>query len=214
MVFCYFLSCWQEFHPQCSGGLSTSMVNAPDFLSQILESALEMRISVFLDVLASVLWVIAAAILFPLIKKFNDKLALVFFGVWITYFAITIFSDISHLSLLSLSQDFVNAQIPDAAYFKIAGGLKIKDYFWAHFFGIMFYAAAAFMFYYFLFRNRLVPRFLSAWGMVAISIVFLACWLNIFDFNVSFLFFGQNGLHMIILMGWLIAKGFKPLKID
>ncbi|MGW9686640.1 DUF4386 domain-containing protein [Flagellimonas sp. 2504JD1-5] len=191
-------------------GLSTSMVNSPNFLNQIFENAMEMRVSVLLDVFASSLWVVAATLLFPLIKKFNHRLAMAFFGIWMVYFAIIIHSNISHLSLLSLSQEFVTAGVTDTTYFATAGLLKIEDYFWAHFFAIMFYASAAFMFYYFLFRTKLVPRFLSIWGMVAISIVFVACWLNIFDLNVSFHFFSQNGLHMIVLMGWLIAKGFSP----
>ncbi|WP_190809095.1 DUF4386 domain-containing protein [Flagellimonas sp. S3867] len=194
-------------------GLSTSLVDTPDFLSQIFENATEMRVSILLDVLASALWIAVATILFPMIKRFNHKIALGFFGIWMTYFAINIFSNISHLSLLSLSQEFVASDSGNMDYFTIAGFLKIEDYFWAHFFGIMFYASAAFMFYYFLFKSRLVPRILSAWGMVAISIVFVACWLSIFDLNISFHFFSQNGFHMIILMGWLIAKGFAPAKI-
>ncbi|KQC28779.1 DUF4386 domain-containing protein [Flagellimonas eckloniae] len=195
-------------------GLSTSFPNSPNFLSQIFENTMEMRISILLDVLASTLWIVAATLLFPMIKKFNHRLALGFFGIWMIYFAIIIFSNISHLSLLSLSQAFVEAEVPNTEYFALAGSMKIEDYFWAHFFSIMFYASAAFMFYYFLFRSKLVPKILSAWGMIAISLVFVACWLNIFDVKVSFYFFSQNGLHMIILMGWLIAKGFSAPKIQ
>ncbi|WP_420322910.1 DUF4386 domain-containing protein [Flagellimonas sp.] len=191
-------------------GLSTSLPSSPDFLNQIFENAVEMRISMLLDILVSALWIVVATLLFPLIKRFNHRLALGFFGIWMTYFAIIIFSNISHLSLLSLSQEFVHGEVANIEYFTIAGQLKIEDYFWAHFFAIMFYAAAAFIFYYFLFRNKLVPRILSAWGMLAISIVFVGCWLSIFDMNVSFHFFSQNGLHMIVLMAWLIAKGFSP----
>nr|WP_299174043.1 DUF4386 domain-containing protein [uncultured Allomuricauda sp.] len=195
-------------------GLSTSLPDSPNFLSQIFENAMEMRISVLLDVLASALWIVAATLLFPLIKKFNHRLALCFFGIWMTYFAIIIFSNISHLSLLSLSQVFIETKVPNTEYFVLAGSMKIEGYFWAHFFGIMLYATAAFIFYYFLFKNRLIPRLLSGWGMIAISIVFIACWLNIFDLNVSFHFFSQNGIHMIVLTGWLIAKGFAKNPIN
>nr|WP_298790452.1 DUF4386 domain-containing protein [uncultured Allomuricauda sp.] len=195
-------------------GLSTSLPDSPNFLSQIFENAMEMRVAILLDILVCVLWVVIATIIFQLIKKFNRRLAIGFFGIWMTYSAIIIFSNISHLSLLSLSQEFVNVQVVNAEYFMIAGRLKVEDYFWAHFFGIMLYATAAFIFYYFLFKNRLVPRLLSGWGMIAISIVFVACWLNIFDLNVSFHFFSQNGIHMIVLTGWLIAKGFAKNPIN
>ncbi|MGX1929225.1 DUF4386 domain-containing protein [Flagellimonas sp. 2504JD4-2] len=195
-------------------GLSISLVNSPDFLHHIFENAMEMRVAVLLDLIVCALWVAVATIVFSLIKKINSRLALAYFGIWMAYLAIIVFSNISHLSLLSLSQEFVAAETPNMEYFSIAGRLKIEDYFWAHFFAIMFYASAAFMFYYFLFRTKLVPRLLSVWGMIAISIVFVACWLNIFDLHVSFSFFSQNGLHMIVLMGWLIAKGFSSSKIS
>ena len=195
-------------------GLSTSMASSPNFLDQVFQNSMQMRFAMLLNITASGLWIVAAVILFPLIKKYNEKLALAFFGIWMVYFSIIIFGNISHLSLLSLSQEYTTTEISNNAYFNIHGLLKIEDYFWAHFFSIMLYASAAFIFYYFLFRTKLVPQLLSAWGMIAISLVFVACWLNIFDKKVSFYFFSQNGLHMIILTGWLIAKGFKPHKIE
>ncbi|MEM9649357.1 MAG: DUF4386 domain-containing protein [Bacteroidota bacterium] len=189
-------------------GLSSSLVNSSSFLSLVSENAMEMRIAVLLDIIVSLLWITVAAFVFPYLKKFNNRLALAYMAIWSVYFGVIIFSNISHLSLISLSQEFESMNQLNLEYFTLVGRLKVDDYFWAHFFGIMLYASAAFIFYYFLFRKRYVPRFLSVWGMVAIFIVFVACWLNIFDVNISFHFFSQNGLHMIILMGWLVAKGF------
>ncbi len=193
-------------------GLSTSMVVSPDFLNEIFQNSMQMRVSVLLDILASVLWVIMAIMLFPMIKQYKNSFALWFFGIWLIQFTIIITSDVTHLSLISLSEAFVNTEATDNEYFTTLGLLKIEEYFWAHFMGLMLFAAATFSFYYFLFQTRLVPRFLSGWGMLAISLVFVACWLNIFDQRVSFYFFSQNGLHIIVLTGWLIAKGFNPNK--
>lgn len=100
-------------------------------------------------------------------------------------------------------------QSADTGYFSTLGLLLIEEYFWAHFMSLMLFAAAAFSLYYFLFQTKLVPRFLSVWGIVASSLVFLASWLNIFEVNPSFYFYSQNGIFMIVFMGWLIAKGFK-----
>ncbi|SHG23367.1 DUF4386 domain-containing protein [Flagellimonas flava] len=193
-------------------GLSSSLVNSSDFLSLVSENAMEMRIAVLLDIIVSALWIAVAAVVFPYLKKFNNQLALAYMAIWSVYFGIIIFSNISHLSLISLSQEFETMGQLNSEYFTLVGRLKVDDYFWAHFFGIMLYASAAFIFYYFLFHKRYVPRFLSLWGMIAISIVFVACWLNIFEVDISFHFFSQNGLHMIILMGWLVAKGFSEPK--
>lgn len=189
-------------------GLSTSMVASSDFLNEIFQNSFKMRIAVLLDILASALWLVIALILFPTIKKYKNSFALWFFGIWLVQFAVIVFSNISHLSLLSLTNEFVSTGATDTELFSTLGLLKIEEYFWAHFMSLMLYASAAFSLYYFLFQTKLVPRFLSAWGMVAISLVFIASWLNIFDINPSFYFFSQNGIHMIAFMGWLIAKGF------
>lgn len=197
-------------------GLSTSMAASPTFLNEVFESSMEMRLSIFLDITASVLWLVIAIIAFPVIKKYKLSFALWFFGIWVVQFAVIVFSDIGHLSLLSLSSDFVNNSSLETSHYATLGLLKIEEYFWAHFMGIMLFALAAFSFYFFLFQTKLVPRLLSGWGMLAITLVFIACWLNIFDRPVSFYFFSQNGIHLIVLMGWLIAKGFdknSPLQL-
>lgn len=191
-------------------GLSTSMVVSPTFLNEVFQNALQMRIAILLDILASALWVTIAIILFPTIKKYKNSFALWFLGIWLVQFSVIIFSNISHLSLLSLSNALVGTEATDTEFFSILGQLKIEEYFWAHFMSLMLYSSAAFCLYYFLFQTKLVPRFLSVWGMVAISLVFIASWLNIFDINPSFYFYSQNGIHMIAFIGWLIAKGFNP----
>ncbi|WP_133248443.1 DUF4386 domain-containing protein [Flagellimonas aquimarina] len=191
-------------------GLSTSMVTSPDFLNEIFQNSFQMRIAVLLDILTSALWLLIALLLFPIIKKYKNSFALWFFGIWLVQFAVIIFSNISHLSLLSLSKEFVIAEGADTGYFSTLGLLLIEEYFWAHFMSLMLFATAAFSLYYFLFQTKLVPRFLSVWGMVAISLVFLASWLNIFEVNTSFYFYSQNGIFMVVFMGWLIAKGFNP----
>ncbi|WP_425237494.1 DUF4386 domain-containing protein [Ulvibacterium sp.] len=191
-------------------GLSTSMAASPEFLNEVFQKSMQMRLAVLLDIVAGVLWLVVAVILFPVIKQYKKGMALGFFGIWIVYFAVIIFSNISHLTLLSLSQEFVKAGATDMSHFGTLGLLKIEEYFWAHYMAIMLYASAAWIFYYFLFRTKLIPRFLSAWGLLAISLAFLACWLTIFDVSISFYFFLQNGLHMIVLLLWLLVKGFNP----
>lgn len=194
-------------------GLSTSMAASPEFLNEVFQKSMQMRLAVLLDIVASALWLVVAIILFPIIKQYRKGLALGFFGIWIAYLAVILFSNISHLSLLSLSQDFVKTGASNIDYFSTLGLLKIEEYFWAHYMAIMLYASAAWIFYYFLFRTKLIPRFLSAWGLIAISLPFLACWLTIFDISVSFYFFLQNGLHMIILLLWLLVKGFNSTEM-
>lgn len=190
-------------------GLSTSLASEPNFLEYIHQNAMGMRIGMVLDILASALWLFIAIYLFPRIKQYKTGLALAFFGLWLVNFGIIIYGNISHLSLISLSGEFVNGTTLSPEVLSSLGLLKIEDYFWSHFMALITYASAAFVFYFYLIKTKLVPRFLSLWGMVAISLVFFASWANIFEMDISFHFYSQNGIHMIAFMGWLIAKGFR-----
>ena len=191
-------------------GLSVSLAESPDFLNHIYENATSMRFSMLLDILANSLWLIIAILVFPLVKAYKNSLALWIVGIWLVQLATLVSSNITHLTLLSLSDEFVKSEVLDKAHYNTLGLSMIQEYFWAHFMCLILFAAATFVFYYFLFKSKLIPRFLSVWGMLAISLVFVASWLNIFDVDVSFHFYSQNGLFMIVLMGWLIAKGFNP----
>ncbi len=195
-------------------GLSTSMATDSNFLEFIHQNALEMRIGMVLDITASALWLFISIYLFPRIKNYNLGLALAFFGLWLVNFGIIIYGNISHLTLISLSEEFVKVDADNLDMLRTLGFLKIEDYFWSHFMALITYASAAFVFYYFLFKTKLVPRLLSAWGMLAISLVFIASWCNIFNIGISFYFYMQNGVHMIAFMGWLIAKGFNEHPIS
>ncbi|RDY61238.1 DUF4386 domain-containing protein [Flagellimonas nanhaiensis] len=189
-------------------GLSTELTSNPEFLAIVFENTLQTKLAIVLDTLASTLWLVIAILMYQKMSEYRLGLALAFFGLWIINLGIIIYSNIANLSLLSLSEAFVSNIQMDSLTLHSLGYLKVEDYYWAHFMALITYASAAFVLFYFLFRTRLVPRLLSIWGMLAISLVFFATWANIFKINVSFHFYTQNGIHMIAFMGWLIAKGF------
>jgi hypothetical protein len=64
-----------------------------------------------------------AVMMFPILKKHNEPIALGYVGFRITEFAIIIVYLIIPLLLITLSQEYVKAGDPDASYFQIAGTL-------------------------------------------------------------------------------------------
>jgi len=122
-------------------------------------------------------------------------------------------SNIDHLSLLSLSEQFVNAKSPDIDNFNMLGLLQIESYFSVHFFSLIIFSLAAAVLYYFLYRTKLLPGFLCIWGFLAVSIVFASTWLQIFDYDVNFIVYAQNGLFMLFFTIWLLVKGFNSSSI-
>ena len=189
-------------------GLSTSLTRTPGFLETIAGGSTTVPFVVLLSFIASLSWLIIAALVFPLMKKYSNGMALLFIALWTICFTISLYGDIAHLSLLSIAGEAEQTSNTMGQNFRALGFLKVKDYIWAHFITLVLYTTATLIFFYFLFKTKLIPRFLSVWGLVAISIVFIASWLNIFGIRTGEYPYLQNGLHMILLTIWLAFKGF------
>lgn len=189
-------------------GLSTSQVAATEFLSFVMENATQMRLAILLDVLASTLSVALPIVLFPILKAYRRQLAFWYFGLYLTFYALIWVGNISHLSLISLSEMYTQAASADAPNFRLLGMLLVEDYYWSHFITLILFSSAAFLLYYTLLKTKLVPAWLAVWGLVAVGGVFAASWSNIFGQSVPFIIYGHNGLHLITLTIWLLIKGF------
>ena len=64
------------------------------------------------------------------------------------------------------------------------------------------------MLYYVFFKARLIPRLLSLWGIVAVTIVFVTTLFQVFDQPVNMILYLQNEVHILVLTFWLLIKGF------
>ena len=77
----------------------------------------------------------------------------------------------------------------------------------------IFFGLAALLFYYLLYRSKLVPRFISVWGFIAVVLVLAWNLVEIFGISVSFgmILALPMILNEIFLGIWLIVKGFDCL---
>lgn len=80
--------------------------------------------------------------------------------------------------------------------------------------GVLAFALGATMYYWLFYRSRLVPRWLSAWGLVAIASLVVSVVLVISGVvepmsQPQVLLAAPIGVQEMVLAGWLIAKGFR-----
>ena len=188
-------------------GLRTAMFDSQDFYLEIAENAFTMRISVLLDIMASVVILTIAILIYPLMQRFNGRLALWYIGLYLTFFVLIFISDIPRLTLITLSQSL--ATNPEPGDWRTFAFDHWDNYLQAHFFTLIISSVAAALFYYFLFKTKMIPRVLAVWGMIAVSIVFFGTWVQIFGIDVNFAVYTQNGVFILVLILWLIAKGFR-----
>jgi len=187
-------------------GLSTSMFESATFYNDISTNAFQMRLSIFLDILAAILSVGIAVLLYPIMKDHNNRLALWYLGLYITYLGVIFVSDIDRLSLISLSEDLTASS--DPGNWNKLGLVLMKSYIQGHFLSLIIYSAASMLLYYLLFVTKMIPRLLAGWGILAVAIVHMATWVQVFGVSVSFNFYLQNGVFMIVFTVWLLVKGF------
>ena len=71
------------------------------------------------------------------------------------------------------------------------------------------FALGALMFSFLLFRSRLVPRWLSVWGLVAAALYIVPPIGNMFGLSLGILM-APTAVQEMVMAVWLIAKGFNP----
>lgn len=192
-------------------GLSRSLLEAPDYLVVIAGHPNRVAAGALLEIIAAGASAGIAISLYPVLKKWSASMALgsvVFRSVEAAMYMISV---VSLLSLLALSQRFTSAAAADPASFRALGDsfLDVREQ--AALVGVFAFTVGGFLYSYLFFRSRLVPRWLSSWGIAAIVLLFLACLLALFTQNglTTYTILAiPLGVQEMVLAVRLIAKGF------
>jgi len=139
----------------------TPIINASDYLIKISENKNMVILGVLLVLTMGISLSMMVVVLYPVIKKYNEALALgavIFRGVLelVSYLGIAV----SWLLLITLSQEFVSSGIPTASNFPLMGtmlldgGLQIGS----TGLGAVFFSVGAFIIYYIFYKTKLIPR--------------------------------------------------------
>jgi hypothetical protein len=194
-------------------GLGGAEANSTEFLEDILLHMGQMKLAISLDILASTIGVGIAIFLYSFIKKYNQRLAIAYLAITGINFTIIVVSNIIHVNLLSLSEEYAVTTATTTDHFTTLAKMLHEAYYWTHFLMLMLYSLGGLVLYYFLFKTRLIPGWLSIWGILASIVVFFGGALQLADIKVSGLLFVQNGIYVLTFIAWLLIKGFNPMYI-
>ena len=157
--------------------------------------------------------------LYPVLKKFDAGLALGAVGFRISEGVLRFVAVCCYLLLITLSQQFVKAGAPDSSYFQTLGALVYAGNRWVgNLASLLAFTIGALLIYIVFYRTKLVPRWLSGWGIVAAILGMLSCVLVLVGLIAPF---GTEQIAIAIpmlpqeyaLAAWLIVKGFNPAVI-
>jgi hypothetical protein len=193
-----------------------SILNAPDYLNTVSISETQVILGVLLELINIIAVVGIAVMLFPILNKFNENIALGYFGFRLLEAATLVVAVISPLSFITLSQEYIGTQAADVSYFQTLGTLLITAR--SLLTGLLtavFFSLAALLLYYLFYQSKLVPRWLSVWGLIAVVLVLTWNLLETFGISISAgIIFGLPIILNEIFLGiWLLVKGFNPSAI-
>jgi hypothetical protein len=155
-----------------------------------------------------------AIALYPVLRRSGEGLALGAVGFRLIegiFYALGMWA---LLSLSTLSRAFVVAGSPRGTGHAVLGDALLDQYHWLADSGLLLAFSIGGLLYYLLFyRSRLIPIWLSAWGIGGVVLLMLAGVLIIFG-TISPLSTAQValavpiGVQEMVLAVWLIVKGF------
>jgi hypothetical protein len=196
------------------------ILNGPDYLTKGSEHANQVTVGAVMELILVVSAVGTATTMFPLLRQYNETIALWHVCFRFLEAIIITVGVISVLSLLTLSQEFVAAGAPDSSSFYSSGIILKAIHDWTFMLGPLFMLGInTVMYSYIFYKTRLVPRFISILGMTGATCVFVCSLFVMFGVFPQISFWGAVlavpvATYEMTLAIWLIFKGFNEKAIE
>ena len=186
-----------------SGVVTDTVLAGPAYLAQVAAQPNQLAVGALLVLLAGFALAMVPVVFWPIGKRYNETLAIgyvVFRGALETVMYIA--AAFGWLLLIPLSTQ------PGAA--PLAGFVRtVETVIWDQLVAIPF-VLGALMFYVLLYQSRLVPRWLSVWGLVGAALSIAAALGSMFGLSSLGVLSLPLFLQEMVMAVWLIAKGFNP----
>ena len=193
---------------------------APDYLTEIAADGSQVTFAALLDLIMIAAIFAIPVVLFPILQKHNENLARGYLAARIFEGVVLVIGTISLLSLLTLSREFVAAGTPDVARYQILGGFLLAAGDTTLLVGgLIIFSLTALILNVALYKSRLIPRFLSGWGVIGVPLMFSGGVLTLFGViggsfsTIGTVLMAPLAVQEMVFALWLIVKGFNPSAI-
>ena len=190
-----------------------SILEAPNYLISVSAHGNQIIIAVIFFLIAATSAVATSFMLFPVLRRHIESLAMGYVVLRIFENVFYVIGTLSLLLMLTVSQKYVAGAV-DASYYSTLGTLLLALQEWAVLIGtLIFFGLGSLALNYVLYQSKLVPRWLSAWGLIGAVLVFLYGLLGIFGVGMGLtspfaLLAMPIAAQEMVFAVWLIFKGF------
>lgn len=191
-----------------AGGALLLPVDESASLAEIAAADVRVVSGVLLELVLVWSVVAIAVLLFPILRRRDEALAAAYIGARTLESVLLLAAAVSALVVLALSQD---ASADAAAGVPVLTAVRE----WTYVLGSMLaLGVGALVLYSVLLRARLVPSWLSVWGLAGATLIAVRGVLEMYGVEFSAVaqgaFAAPIATNEMVLAVWLIAKGFTP----
>jgi hypothetical protein len=186
----------------------TGPLHTPDYLITVAAHESQIIMGALLVLIMGVAIALIPVVLFPILKKYNESLALgyVIFRTLevVTFIAIAI----SFLLLLALSREYIKVGSSNVHHYQTLGSLLLTAVDWINFVTIIVFSISALLLNFIFYRSKLIPRWLAGWGFVGAGLHLAGGLFGMFGFDQMGFLAVPIALQEMVYAIWLIVKGF------
>jgi hypothetical protein len=193
--------------------LMNPILGAPDYLASMAANQNQVILGTVLNFAMALCCAGVGLSLFPVLRKYSEGVAIGTTGFRILESVLQVLNVIFMVFLLQLSREYVLAGSPAVSQFQVVGAVIQTGSDWISNSGMLiFWGVAAVMYYSLFYQYRLIPRWISLWGLIGIALTIIVATLTMFDTKfVSLQFaFAPIAIQEMVMAVWLIVKGFNP----
>jgi hypothetical protein len=199
--------------------LQSPILDAQDYLSRASLNRTRVILGVLIAFIDGLAIVGISVMLFPVLKRHGEAMALGYVGFRVTEFAVIIVYLVSALLLITLSQEYVTARDADISVFPALGALLHGLRYWIWQLVLLFNGIAGLMVTYLFYKSRLIPRPITILGIVGYAILLPGVFLDLLGVvdtgsGPGMAVFLPGAVFEAGLPMWLFVKGFNPSAID
>ena len=195
-------------------------VEGSDYLTEVSVNQNKVLIGAFFQFTLVPIYIAFALLIYSILRKYNESLAIGFVSFRIIAGIFQLIGVILLPLFILLSQEFIKSTPADLLFFQTLGGVLKFGRDLANHVGMMLATGLGnLILFYIFYKTRLIPRWLSSWGIIGNILAILASFLILFHLidviaPHYIVLTIPLVLQEIVLAIWLISIGFESSTID
>ena len=197
------------------GSLIDAALASPEMFLASPDNSTQLITGVLLELINGIAVVGIAIFLYPILRPVDESLAIGYVVLRTVEVVVIVAAVVSPLTLYGLSQGYAAEYPAEVSHLSaLAASLMATRAQLVGFLLALFFSLTGLVLYYLLYRSKLVPRFISIWGLIAVVLILSWNFYMLLGYETSFGIFLALPiiLNELVLGIWLIVKGFSEVE--